>query len=958
MGKFMPSSEQIARLVASIPEGFIREASYAKLFQTYNKGKRNLSQAAREGKVGLAGTLIYDATRIDEATARALAHWCDPALPPLDSRGMVLTPPIVERRAIRAMVFASDPDALALIDRIGETGYITQAALHGEADESLTLARLLIAGALTQKKDYIYDPLRISESTIDAIVYREALVPTSQEMLAVIGDAPAQTVSLTDMQQRYGRMLSDLVAMGGVVRYQPEGVDHAWVRLESADPVAAEAAARRAVRKQKIEARKHLDGAWERLLPILGDRLRPDTEDGKSNPAKVAARSYTLETASRRLSVRDEVLMRAIRAGLLTPFIDPKGKERLSAAQVEAAYDDPALGEAIAAPEVLNARGIALVSGASYATARGRLVRMKISTTAPTWGEVRGKWDLPDRYRDYRALLKVRKVEWRAEQQKRYEAMLEKVRLQQEEEVRRREDLRLQLLAIFPTWEMVDRSRQEVVLHIGPTNSGKTHDALTRLSEAGSGWYLAPLRLLAFEIFDRLNARGVPCTLLTGEEYIPMPGAQITAATIEMFNPHHSGECVIIDEAHMLADPDRGAAWTRALLEAQAPEVHVLGAPIVRPLIERLTHAVSLPLTVREHTRLTPIRVAEQPWTLRELPARTILIAFSRKMVLGLKMELEKYGRTVAVVYGNLPPEVRRRQSDRFAAEACEICVATDAVGMGLNLPADNVCFFDIEKYDGKQMRLLHVHEVQQIGGRAGRYGLSQEGIVGALNWDNLKKLKMLYEAQAQPLTRAHVAPSVEAITLIPGTLAERLQEWSSLQSIPDALRSSLQTADMTERIELAAMLRNHEVQQLGLAAALKLINAPTRQETREYWRHCATAILHGTPLPTPTLPPLEVRTHAELDMIEGCILEADIYLWLGSRQEFHRSAEREVEVRKARIEWSMQVDEALLRKIDTARRCVQCGNKLPLEHRFSLCESCYQSRWERNSRRPARRWR
>ena len=91
---------------------------------------------------------------------------------------------------------------------------------------------------------------------------------------------------------------------------------------------------------------------------------------------------------------------------------------------------------------------------------------------------------------------------------------------------------------------------------------------------------------LAYEIFDRLNDEGVKCSLLTGEEYIPVEGANITAATIEMFNPVTSGNCVIIDEAQMLADADRGWAWTRAMMESKAPEMHIIGPPTARTLME------------------------------------------------------------------------------------------------------------------------------------------------------------------------------------------------------------------------------------------------------------------------------------------------------------------------------------------------------------------------------------
>jgi ATP-dependent RNA helicase SUPV3L1/SUV3 len=148
-----------------------------------------------------------------------------------------------------------------------------------------------------------------------------------------------------------------------------------------------------------------------------------------------------------------------------------------------------------------------------------------------------------------------------------------------------------------------------------------------------------------------------------------VPGAQITAATIEMFNPRRSGECIIIDEAHMLADDQRGWAWTRAIMEAAAPEIHIVGSPVSEMLINRLAEELGFAVSTERYERLTPLHVAERPWTLEDLPARTILVAFSRRTVLGLKADLEKkFNRSVAVVYGNLPPEVRLRQAERFAS--------------------------------------------------------------------------------------------------------------------------------------------------------------------------------------------------------------------------------------------------------------------------------------------------
>ncbi|MEO0564672.1 MAG: helicase-related protein, partial [Chloroflexota bacterium] len=510
----------------------------------------------------------------------------------------------------------------------------------------------------------------------------------------------------------------------------------------------------------------------------------------------------------------------------------------------------------------------------------------------------------------------------------------------------RRAELQEKLVAAFPEWSHEDRATQEVILHIGPPNSGKTYDSLQALMAAGSGWYLAPLRLLAFEIFDRLNRQGVPCNLLTGEEYIPVEGATITAATIEMFNASNSGECIIIDEAQMLADPDRGWAWTRAMIEAAAPEIHMIAAQTAQTLIENMAEAADLPLTVQYHQRLTPIRVDNRYHKLEDLPPHTILVAFSRRKVLELKLELEKKGRSVSVVYGALPPEVRRRQSDRFANGETEICVATDAVGMGLNLPADYVIFHEVEKYDGRTTRKLYPAELQQIGGRAGRYQLSEEGLVSATDKRDLKYIKKNFYRPARELSRARVAPTLQDLQIIPGTLAEKLKEWSKLRSIPVRLRDLLSIAELEERIVLAEMLTDREVEQIGLEAALRLVNAPTRDSTRPYWRRCAKAIVDLEPMPLPPIPPGDIANTADLGEIEHCVSTADIYLWLAHRPEFGDSAPNMEDVRQLRREWSTKIDEALLKRIRSVKQCSRCGKVMPSNYRYGMCEACFSERF------------
>ena len=319
-------------------------------------------------------------------------------------------------------------------------------------------------------------------------------------------------------------------------------------------------------------------------------------------------------------------------------------------------------------------------------------------------------------------------------------------------------------------------------------------------------------------------------------------------------------------------------------------------------------------------------------------------MAFTRQGVLDLKMKLERLGRTVSVVYGSLPPEVRRRQADRFAAGETEICVATDAVGMGLNLPADVVCFYEVEKFDGKNDRQLLPSEVHQIGGRAGRYGMSKTGLIAATNKEDLRIIRELYEQSPPELTFARVAPTADDLDLIPGSLADQLTQWAELKSIPQALRAVITTADMDERIALAKMLSADVVKKLGLASALQLVNAPTRKTTRPYWLDCAYIILEGHQIPLPPDAPTPINDGGDLEATEFSIACADIYLWLSRRKEFAVNCEAHEQVREERREWSLSIDEALLRNLNTARRCRTCGKLLPSRHRYRICDNCFKT--------------
>ncbi len=275
--------------------------------------------------------------------------------------------------------------------------------------------------------------------------------------------------------------------------------------------------------------------------------------------------------------------------------------------------------------------------------------------------------------------------------------------------------------------------QRRITLVTGPTNSGKSHTALDTLSRAQSGMALAPLRLLAHEFREALAARGVACSLSTGEERIPVPGSRHLAATVEMCPLHNPVDVAMVDEAQMLHDPERGAAWTAAIMGAPARHLFVLGAPDCVAMVRRIAALCDDPLDEITLARMGPLIAADEAVRLGSLRRGDALIAFSRREVLDLRASLMARGRRVAVVYGALSPEVRRAEAARFNTGDAEILIATDAIGMGLNLNIRRIVFAALRKFDGTQSRDLTAQEVKQIGGRAGRYGKHEEGVVAVL---------------------------------------------------------------------------------------------------------------------------------------------------------------------------------------------------------------------------------
>ncbi|WP_425316280.1 DEAD/DEAH box helicase [Stutzerimonas chloritidismutans] len=319
---------------------------------------------------------------------------------------------------------------------------------------------------------------------------------------------------------------------------------------------------------------------------------------------------------------------------------------------------------------------------------------------------------------------------------------------------------------------------------LGPTNSGKTHRSIEAMAAAERAIYLSPLRLMALENQERIESMGVPCSLVTGEEEIIREGATHFCCTVEEFARfrHQHWDVVVVDEVQMMADSQRGWAWVDALVSAYTPQLMMTGPALIEPSLRTLCDLCEDKLVVQRTKRLSPVEVARHATTLERLEPGSLLVAFSRKLVLELKGMLESAGKSVSVVYGALSPEVRREQARRFREGEADIMVATDAVGMGLNLPAHTLCFYTDEKFDGIQNRQLKVQEVKQIGGRAGRFGHHDSGEITALDPQTLKSIRRLFNSPDAPvdLSQFQVRPSIDHLSAISELMGEPslLRSW------------------------------------------------------------------------------------------------------------------------------------------------------------------------------------
>jgi ATP-dependent RNA helicase SUPV3L1/SUV3 len=493
---------------------------------------------------------------------------------------------------------------------------------------------------------------------------------------------------------------------------------------------------------------------------------------------------------------------------------------------------------------------------------------------------------------------------------------------------------------LFPLARSLNR---KIIFHVGPTNSGKTYSAIKRLKSATTGYYLAPLRLLALEGYENLQREGLSISLITGEEEIIDEESTHISSTIEMLNSSVEVDMCVIDEIQMIDDRDRGWAWANALIGVPSKVVILTGSSNALKAVEALCEYLQEPLEIVEFERKNPLEILSKPISIEKIEKGTAVVAFSRKEVLSLKQQISKRD-TVSVIYGNLSPEVRRDEARRFRDGQSSILVATDAIAMGLNLPIKTLLFAKDNKFDGIRRRELTPSEVLQISGRAGRYGIEEHGFVGAMDTNTLKTItKQFHKPLPDIELPFSVMASLEHVMLI-GEILESDNIMEILNFFADNMEfdGPFIAANIDSMLEIASIVDEYELDlktRYFLSCAPASISSPYIESVfHRYIRNIEknSLVLYLPPRDLPAF----AQTNDMLLNAEDRVREISLYLWLSFKfPELFRDTQKATD---ARVRLNKFIENSL-QKGHFVKKCHRCNRVLDFSYRFSICDGCYR---------------
>lgn len=475
--------------------------------------------------------------------------------------------------------------------------------------------------------------------------------------------------------------------------------------------------------------------------------------------------------------------------------------------------------------------------------------------------------------------------------------------------------------------------KRHFIINFGSTNTGKTHNALQNLESCDNGIYLAPLRLLAIQVYDSLNSKNIPCNLKTGEEEILNNNAFITSATVEKLDITHRYDIAVIDEVQMINDKKRGWAWTKAILGAIADKIYICCSPNAVNLIKSIIEDLGDTYEAVEYKRNIPLVVEREKFVFPDnIQDGDALVVFSRTKALQVAASLEEMGISSSILYGSLPPESKKQQFNRFLEKKTKVLVTTDAIGMGVNLPIRRIVFLELQKFDGSNLRNLKSTEVKQIAGRAGRIGIFNEGFVNCLG--NKKFLKCALDKKDYEISNAYIAPSEDILLeSLEMNLYEKLNIWESSFLPVDLYKKS----NISDIIYLLSILkREHIIVPQNIS--YKMINIPfdiKEEKLISLWLTYCENIYNNAELEVPR------NQDNSLEALEIYYKGLDLYYYFVKNFNLKGIDIDKIFCEKSKI--SSLINSELIENLKSHKKvCKKCGKSLAWNNIYNYCDSCY----------------
>lgn len=471
--------------------------------------------------------------------------------------------------------------------------------------------------------------------------------------------------------------------------------------------------------------------------------------------------------------------------------------------------------------------------------------------------------------------------------------------------------------------------KRHFILDIGPTNSGKTYSGMQELIAAESGVYLGPLRLLAMEAAETINDAGVLCSMVTGEEAHVIEDARHIASTVEMLNRDAYYDVAVIDECQMITDPERGYAWSAAIASIKADIIHLCLAPEAEELIINILDSTDEEYEIQYHERLVPLEMDTRIHYPYDIQPGDAIVVFSRKEVQAKAAELEKEGYKTSIVYGALPYEVRKEEVRKFAEGETDVVVATDAIGMGMNLPIQRVVFMEGEKYDGHHTRPLLTQEIKQIAGRAGRFGKYETGYVTSCHRDTHQTVAKALEEDAPSVKEIRLDIPYQIISL-PFKLSQVMRAWQL-----EKLNYPYVKRELGPQISLARRIDDLPNDFVMQAIEIPFKSGDFYVPLDDMWEKAVRAAYAGK---NANVPLYNVSEDDTLQRLEDAAKVADLAYGIAKRYGTEKDIEK---VNKERNKINELMIECL-KENKTHKKCSWCGKEMSSTSPHNMHDECY----------------